>query len=205
MLASENSKNTINPIRKICDSLSVSYNKLKQPIYLNLGDPTLSGNLLPSDVAVKAMHDVIDSHKFDGYGLAIGIQSAREAVAKHFSTNKSPFTADDVILTSGCSHALEISINAIANANDNILVPNPGFPLYSTLCKSNKIETRQYNLRMNNDGLIDLNYFEKLIDSKTKAIIINNPSNPTGIVFPKEHLEEILKIAYKYKVIFKYI
>lgn len=162
----------------------------------------MTGNLPPSNVAIKAMHEVIDSHKFDGYGPAVGIQAAREAVAKHFSTLKAPFTADDVILSSGCSHALEMSIIAIANAGDNILVPIPGFPLYSTICKPSNIEARQYRLRMNIDGLIDLEHLEELIDSKTKAIIVNNPSNPTGVVFPKEHLEAILKIAYKYKVTF---
>lgn len=105
-------------------------------------------------------------------------------------------------MASGCSHALEMAIVAIADPGQNILVPIPGFPLYATLCKPNEIEPRQYKLNMNDGGLIDLKNLEEMIDCKTRAIIVNNPSNPTGVVFPKEHLEAILKIAYKHKVIF---
>uniref|UniRef100_A0A915CSH5 Tyrosine aminotransferase n=1 Tax=Ditylenchus dipsaci TaxID=166011 RepID=A0A915CSH5_9BILA len=146
------------------------------------------------------MHDVIDEHKFDGYGPAVGCQTAREAVARHFTHPAAPISADDVILASGCSHALEMVIVAIADPGDNILVPIPGFPLYATLCKPNKIDTKQYRLKMHDGGLIDLDHLEEQIDANTKAIIVNNPSNPTGVVFPKEHLEAILKIAYKHKI-----
>lgn len=55
-------------------------------------------------------------------------------------------------------------------------------------------------MRMDSDGLIDLEHLESLIDAETKAIIVNNPSNPTGVVFPKEHLQQILRLAQKYKV-----
>lgn len=218
--ASEHSLKTVNPIRKICDAMSVPSNPEKTSIQLNLGDPTLTGNLPPCEVAVNALKDIIDGHKFDGYGPAIGnlvyfwikliynfagVESAREAVASHFSCPESPINADDVVLASGCSHAIEMAIVAMADPGENILVPIPGFPLYSTLCKPNGIEPRQYKLKMNDGGLIDLKHLEEMIDLKTRAIIINNPSNPTGVVFPKEHLEDILKLAYKHKVNFNSI
>jgi tyrosine aminotransferase len=198
---SEHARNTVNPIRKICDSLAVPHNPEKEPIRLNLGDPTLTGNLPPSEAAVQAMHETIASHKFDGYGPAVGVLSAREAVAEHFTTSSAPITADDVILASGCSHALEMAIVALADPGENILVPTPGFPLYATLGKPNGIETRPYRLNMNEDGLIDLQHLKELVDEKTRAIIVNNPSNPTGVVFPKEHLQAILRIAYENKVV----
>ncbi|KAF7632842.1 Aminotran_1_2 domain-containing protein [Meloidogyne graminicola] len=93
-----------------------------------------------------------------------------------------------------------MAIVAIADPGQNVLVPRPGFPLYSTLCHPHGIETRQYRLEMDDKGLIDLAHFESLIDTHTRAIIVNNPSNPTGIVFPKEHLEKILELAQKHKV-----
>jgi tyrosine aminotransferase len=130
----------------------------------------------------------------------LGAQCAREAVAKKFTHPNAPITADDVILASGCSHALEMAIVAIADPGENILVPNPGFPLYTTLCKPNGIETLSYNLKMEHGGIVDLVHLESLINDKTRAIIVNNPSNPTGVVFTKEHLEEILRLAYKHKV-----
>lgn len=137
----------------------------------------------------------------DGYGPSVGILQARQAVASHFSTPSMPINADDVILTSGASHALDLAVTAIADPGENILVPAPGFPLYTTLCRPNGIETRQYNLKMNDGGLIDLDHLEAQIDSNTRAIIVNNPSNPTGIVFPKEHLEAILKMAFRHKLV----
>lgn len=87
-----------NPIRRVTDSLSVPANPSKAPIRLNLGDPTLTGCLLPSDATVAALRDAVDSHRFDGYGPAVGTQAAREAVAevlfkkqiwtiKHFKMN----------------------------------------------------------------------------------------------------------------------
>ncbi|KAL3095285.1 hypothetical protein niasHS_007384 [Heterodera schachtii] len=198
--ASKHSRQTVNPIRRVTDSLSVEPNPNKTPIQLNLGDPTLTGCLPPSESVVAALREAIDSHRFDGYGPAIGTQSAREAIAEHFSCSEAPISANDVVLASGCSHALEMAIVAIADPGHNILVPRPGFPLYSTLCQPNGIKTRQYRLKMEEDGLIDLQHLESLIDDRTRAIVVNNPSNPTGIVFPREHLEQILKLAQKYKL-----
>ena len=198
--ASAHSQNTVNPIRRVTDCMSVPHNPEKAPIRLNLGDPTLTGCLPPSEAALAAIEEALHSHRFDGYGPATGILAAREAVAEHFSRPEAPFTADDVVLASGCSHALEMAIVAIADPGHNILVPQPGFPLYSTLCKPNGIESRQYRLRMDQDGMVDLAHLESLIDSQTRAIIVNNPSNPTGVVFPKQHLEQILRLAHKHKV-----
>jgi len=198
---SKHAQNTVNPIRKICDALAVPPNPLKDPIRLNLGDPTIAGNLLPSEATIKAIEEALHDHKSDGYGPSVGTLPARQAVASHFSTPDMKINADDVILTSGASHALDLAITAIADPGENILVPAPGFPLYKTLCQPNGIETRQYNLKMNEDGLIDLDHLEAQIDNSTRAIIINNPSNPTGVVFPKEHLEAILNVAFKHKVV----
>uniref|UniRef100_A0A915MMI3 Tyrosine aminotransferase n=1 Tax=Meloidogyne javanica TaxID=6303 RepID=A0A915MMI3_MELJA len=182
MTASIHAQTTVNPIRRVTDCMSVPANPDKEPIRLNLGDPTLTGCLPPSEATINAIKNAVDSHKFDGYGPAVGTLSARAAIVKKFSTPEAQFTADDVVLASGCSHALEMAIVAIADPGQNILVPRPGFPLYSTLCQPNGIESRQYRLEMDDKGLIDLAHLESLIDSQTRAIIVNNPSNPTGVI-----------------------
>uniref|UniRef100_A0AC34Q5V7 Tyrosine aminotransferase n=1 Tax=Panagrolaimus sp. JU765 TaxID=591449 RepID=A0AC34Q5V7_9BILA len=201
MRASKHARNTVNPIRRIADKMSVPPNPDKYPIKLNLGDPTLMGNLPPSEASVAAIIETVLSHKSDGYGVSVGTLAARQAVADAFSLPGAPIDPDNVILASGCSHAIQMALEALADPGDNILVPYPGFPLYTTLCTPHGIETRGYGLRMNEDGLIDLVDLERKIDSRTRAIIINNPSNPTGIVFPKHHLEAILKIAEKHRVV----
>ncbi|MFH4975178.1 hypothetical protein AB6A40_001887 [Gnathostoma spinigerum] len=191
---------TNNPIRKLVDVLSVQPNPNKTLIKLHIGDPTVSGVLPPCPATNAALHFATKSHKYDGYEPSMGSAEARNSVAQHFTHPEAVISSDNVILASGCSHALQMAIEAIADRGDNILVPSPGFPLYSTLMKPHGIEDRHYRLDMNQGGLIDLSHLESLIDSRTRAIIINNPSNPIGSVFPKWHLEAILRVAYHHRV-----
>jgi tyrosine aminotransferase len=200
LAASDHSMNTVNPIRRIVDVMAVEPNPTKSLIKLHLGDPTLTGALPPCDTVVQAMQKAVTSHKFDGYGPAVGIQSVREVLARFVTTPEAPVTAEDLILTSGCSHSLQMVIEAIANPGDNILVPKPGFPLYATLMRPHGIEDRSYNLQMEKGASVDLAHLESQIDEKTRAIIVNNPSNPTGAVYSKCHLEAILRIAERRRV-----
>ncbi|OZC10675.1 tyrosine transaminase [Onchocerca flexuosa] len=196
---SETAKNTVNPIRQICDS-SFTKKSRKSLLKLNLGDPTVSGALPECPVAIQAINEALISRKYEGYGPAIGLLEAREAIARHFTCPEAPITADSVLLTSGCSHAIEMAIESLANPGDNILVPAPGFPLYLTFIKSLNIESRYYYFDILNGSQLDLAQLESLIDSRTRAIIINNPSNPTGIVISKNQLESMLQIAYEKRI-----
>ena len=123
-----------------------------------------------------------------------------QAVAEHVSCPGSEITSDDVILCSGCSCSLDLCISAIANPGQNILVPRPGFPIYTTLANGLGIDTKGYNLIADQDWDVDLGHLESLIDENTAAIMVNNPSNPCGSVFSKEHLMEILEVAERNRV-----
>lgn len=76
----------------------------------------------------------------------------------------------------------------------------PGFPLYETLMHPLGIETRHYDLLADQNWQIDLKQMESLIDEKTAGIVVNNPNNPTGAVYSREHLEAILRLAHTYRV-----
>uniref|UniRef100_A0A0K0ETM7 Tyrosine aminotransferase n=1 Tax=Strongyloides stercoralis TaxID=6248 RepID=A0A0K0ETM7_STRER len=194
-------QNTVNPVRSFVEALSIQPNPKLKPIKLNLGDPTLIGNLPPPKAAIEAVQEALLSNNFDGYGPSVGFLQSRQAVVDAFNHPEAQITADDVILTSGCSHALQIAIESIANKGDNILVPKPGFPLYTTLMNPLGIEDRSYNLILGGKEKIDYSHMESIIDKKTKAIIINNPSNPVGIVLEENDLKKILEIAYKHKIV----
>ena len=86
----------------------------------------------------------------------------------------------------------------LANPGSNVLIPKPGFPLYKTLCSGPGIKVKQYNLKIEQNWKIDIDHLESLIDSKTAAIVYNNPSNPCGSVYSEDHIKELLKIAQKY-------
>ncbi|XP_057204633.1 tyrosine aminotransferase [Triplophysa rosa] len=193
--ASEMSKNTLNPIRAIVDGMKLTPNPEKPMIALSIGDPTVFGNLPTDDTVLQAMKEAIDSYKYNGYAPSVGYQKSREAVANFYSRAEAPLESKDVILASGCSQAIELAISVLCNPGDNILVPCPGFSLYKTLAVSMGIQVKLYNLLPEKSWEIDLQHLESLIDEKTACVIVNNPSNPCGSVFTKDHLQKIISVA----------
>jgi len=198
--ASVVAKNTFNPIRDVMETMTLTPNPNKKMISLSLGDPTVYKNLNPATEVVDAVRNSLMSGSKNGYGPSTGFIEARQAVADYVSVPGAEITADDVILCSGCSCALDIAISTMADAGQNILVPRPGFPIYTTLSAGQEIETREYDLLPNQDWEADLEQMEALIDQNTAAIVVNSPSNPCGSVFSVPHLKNILAIAEKYKV-----
>ncbi|XP_028666005.1 tyrosine aminotransferase isoform X2 [Erpetoichthys calabaricus] len=161
-------------------------------------------NIKASEMSNKTFNPIraiVDSMKIEPnpnksmIRLSIGYQSSREVVASYYTGPEAPLDAMDVILTSGCSQAIEMAIGVLCNPGDNILVPCPGFSLYKTLALSMGIDVKLYNLLPEESWEIDLKQLESLIDDKTSCIIINNPSNPCGSVFSKSHLQKILAVA----------
>jgi len=189
------SKNTFNPIRNILETMTLTPNPEKKMISLSIGDPTVFGNLKPAKNVVEAIGLCVNSGKCNGYAPSTGYVEARQAVAEHIGDG---ISSDDVILCSGCSCSLDLCISAVANPGQNILVPRPGFPLYTTLANGLGIKTKEYNLLPEQDWQVDLDHMESMIDENTVAILVNNPSNPCGSVFDEDHLTEILKIAEEY-------
>lgn len=84
---------------------------------------------------------------------------------------------------------------------DNVLVPKPGFPLYQVITQSLGGSVRQYPLKPEESWNCDVEAMDKLIDSKTKAIVVCNPSNPCGSSYTAEHLQEICAVARKHNIL----
>ncbi|KAG5848558.1 tyrosine aminotransferase [Anguilla rostrata] len=196
--ASEMSRNTLNPIRAIVDCMKLTPNPDKPMIALSIGDPTVFGNLPTDENVLQAMKNAIDSHKYNGYAPSVGYMQSRESVAKFYSCPEAPLEGKDVILTSGCSQAIDLAISVLCNPGQNILAPCPGFSLYKTLAVSLGIQVKLYNLQPEKCWEIDLHHLESLIDEKTTCLIVNNPSNPCGSVYSKEHLQQILAVASRH-------
>ncbi|XP_028440137.1 tyrosine aminotransferase [Perca flavescens] len=197
---SEMANKTLNPIRAIVDGMKLTPNPDKPMIALSIGDPTVFGNM-PTDFAVlQAMKDAIDCQKYNGYAPSVGYLKSRQAVANFYTCPEAPLEAEDVILTSGCSQAIDLAISVLCNPGDNILVPCPGFSLYKTLAVSMGIEVKLYNLLPEKSWEVDLKHLESLIDERTSCLIVTNPSNPCGSVFSEEHLQKILKVASRHCV-----
>jgi len=137
-------------------------------VSLSIGDPTVFGNFKCPDHFHDQLIDISKGLKFNGYPPAVGYPVAREAIAETHTHASAPLTAKDVILTSGCSQALEMCFSALANEGDNVLLPKPGFSLYKTICDANgievtcfssclkSIESAQNEFRINVANLADL-------------------------------------------------
>lgn len=104
-------------------------------------------------------------------------------------------------MTSGASQALQLAIAAVSNPGCNILLPQPGFPLYQTLCEYYGVEFRFYSLLPERGWEADIAHIRSLADSRTAAIVICNPSNPCGSVFAEAHLQELLAAAAALKLV----
>jgi len=188
-------RHTKNQIRAIVEGMMVEPNPEKQMIALSIGDPTVFGNLKPPKELVEAIKESVESETFNGYGPSNGFLEARQAIVDYSREVQGDITPSDVIICSGCSCALDICISTIAGPSQNIIIPKPNFPLYRTLAEGLGIEVRMYNLLPEKNWEVDLDHLESQIDQNTAAIIVNNPSNPCGSVFSKQHCLDILSVA----------
>ncbi|CAL8262711.1 unnamed protein product [Merluccius merluccius] len=195
---SEMAVKTRNPIRAIVDGMKLTPNPEKAMIALSIGDPTVFGNLPTDDSVHQALKQAVESQRYNGYAPSIGYQKSREAVANFYNSPLAPLEAKDVVLTSGCSQAIELCINVLSNPGDNILIPCPGFSLYKTVAVAVGVNVKLYNLLPKQSWEVDLEHLESLIDEKTSCLVLTNPSNPCGSVYSKEHLQGILKLASKH-------
>jgi tyrosine aminotransferase len=199
---SEKARETMNPIRNIVDVMKLVPNPAKKVLSLALGDPTAFGNMNCPEHVTQAVKKALEDPKTNGYAPQIGNPIARSSISQYYNrTYGYNLTEGDVIIGSGCSGALELALEVLLNKGDAILLPQPGFSLYTTIVESIQAKPIFYPLDPDNSWQIKLSSLESLIkEHSPKVWLINNPSNPCGSVYPKRHLEECLKIASKYKI-----
>jgi len=143
---------------------------------------------------------VLESNNWNGYAPSFGHDEARAALAKKYSYPHLKVDPSDVIIANGCSDALNMSFGVLLNPGDTILLPRPGFSFYETLCGRYGFEYKFYNCLPEKDWAIDVEHMKSVIDKKTKAILVNNPSNPCGSVLTRKNLEQVLQVAKQYRI-----
>lgn len=190
---------TNNPIRAIVDNLKPPAAHPKPLLNLALGDPTAHGLDCP-EVLTSAVQEALASHVANGYLQSTGMPAARRAIAHFSSLPLHPVSENDVIIASGCSGALDLCISALLDTGDNLLVPKPGFPLYQVITESLGAHCRHYPLLPEKNWEADVPALEALIDARTRALLINNPSNPTGSTFSAAHLRALAAVARRHNL-----
>ena len=161
--------------------------------YLNIGDPVAFGFRTPPhmiDAVERAMRD-----GDNGYVPSAGIMPAREAVAAEYSQRGQPMTPDRVFITAGSSEGIELALTALVEEGDEVLVPMPVYPLYTAIIAKLSAREKYYRTDPSRGWLPDLDHLRSQVGPRTRAIVLINPNNPTGAVYPDEVRRELLKMA----------
>ena len=166
---------------------------------LNIGNPAPFGFQAPEEV-IQDMRDSIVTSQ--GYSDSRGIFAARKAVMQYAQIKGIPnVTMKDVFTGNGASELIQLSMHALLNTGDEVLIPSPDYPLWTACANLAGGTAVHYICDEQSDWYPDLADIESKITPKTKAIVIVNPNNPTGALYPRQILEGIVEIARHHELI----
>ena len=165
----------------------------KEILKLNIGNPYPFGFSAPQEVILDMLSNIRTSQ---GYSDSKGIFSARKAIMQYAQLRNIPnVSMNDIYTGNGVSELINLCMQALLDNGDEILIPAPDYPLWTataTLAGGNVVH---YVCDEQSDWYPDIDDIRSKITDKTKAIVIINPNNPTGVLYPKELLLEIIQIA----------
>ncbi len=160
--------------------------------YLNIGDPVKFGLCTPPVVLEAVERAMRNGH--NGYSGSSGVVSALDAIRED-ALDKGFNNVGPIFITQGVSEAIDLSMAALLNPGDEVLLPAPGYPLYNTCVHKVGGQEVSYRIDESKGWLPDLEDMLSKITRRTRAIVVINPNNPTGTVYPREMLVKILDIA----------
>lgn len=168
-------------------------------LYLNIGNPGAFGFRTPETMRQAVIRNL---QRAEPYGFQMGIFPAREAVAMQFQDRGLTQTRyHDVIIGNGVSELVDLSLRALLEPGDEVLIPAPDYPLWSASVVLNGGRPVYYPCPPEQQFEPDLEALGKAITSKTRALVVINPNNPTGAVYSKEMLEALVAFAKAHQLI----
>lgn len=181
------------PIRKLVPYAEAAKKQGKTVYHLNIGQPDIE----TPQVAIDAIKNIDLSVL--AYSNSEGILTYREGLAAYYNKLGLKLTYENILVTTGGSEALLFAFNACLNPGDEVIIPEPFYANYNGFAKSTGVNIVPITATIE-DGfaLPPIAQFEQLITSKTKAILICNPGNPTGYLYSKEELEALRDIVLKH-------
>jgi len=160
---------------------------------LNIGNPGIFGFRTPEVLRVSVIENL---PRAEGYVHQKGVFSAREAIAlQQEERGVKGVTTEEVFIGNGVSELIDMSLRALLNPGDEVLVPSPDYPLWTAAVTLNGGKAVHYPCRPENGFCPDPDEVASLVTPRTRAIVIINPNNPTGAVYPKALLERLVRIA----------
>jgi aspartate/methionine/tyrosine aminotransferase len=159
----------------------------KDVVHLEIGEPDFDTPRNVKEAAIKALNA-----GYTHYGPSAGIPELRETIAQYISKTRGiKAEPDEVVVTPGAKPIMFFSILALANPGEEVLYPNPGFPIYESMVNFVGAKAVPIPLKEENDFRLDQEYVKEKITKKTKMIILNSPENPTGGVLTRDDLKTI--------------
>ncbi|MFC7217260.1 pyridoxal phosphate-dependent aminotransferase [Streptomyces polyrhachis] len=165
---------------------------------LNIGNPAPFGFECPPEILEDFLRAAGDAH---GYGDSKGILPARRAVMQHYQTKGVELDVEDIYLGNGVSELIQMSMQALLDNGDEVLVPAPDYPLWTASVALAGGTAVHYRCDEGADWMPDLADLESKITDRTKAMVIINPNNPTGAVYSNEMLLALTEIARRHDLV----
>ena len=183
------------PIRKLVPYADAAVNRGVKVFYLNIGQPDIE--------TTKSAPDALKNNDLTvvAYSHSAGILSYRKKLAEYYNRVGVAITADDIIVTTGGSEGIMFAFNSCLDSGDEVIIPEPFYANYNGFAIASDVVVKPIVSSIETGfALPPIEEFEKVIGPKTKAIMICNPSNPTGYLYSKEELTALSKIVEKYDI-----
>ena len=165
--------------------------------YLNIGDPVQFGFQPPENVKQALINSINKGQNY--YSTSEGLLELREEIAKKENAKGLSITADDVLITNGVSEGLDMVISSIVEEGDEVLLPGPYYPPYASYVRLHGGVPVEFSVDLNN-STPDIDDIKSKITSKTVAICLISPNNPTGVVFNENSLKELVDVANQHNL-----
>jgi aspartate aminotransferase len=181
------------PIRKLVPYAEDAKKRGIHVFHLNIGQPDIKTPQVALDAVKNNTLETLS------YARSEGSEEYRVKLAQYYVKNNIPVTANNLVITTGGSEALLFTMGSITDPGDEIIIPEPFYANYNGFSTASGVTVVPViSKNENNFALPKIEEFEKLITSKTKAILICNPGNPTGYLYSEEEIEKLKKIVLKH-------
>lgn len=170
----------------------------KEMLYLNIGDPNIFDFETPRHIVEATHHAMLANN--NGYAPSSGIQEAIESIARE-ADRLGIRNVHDIFVTTGGSEAIDVCLTALVEEGENVLIPTPGYPLYTAILAKLKAVENPYYLDESIGWQPSIEDIKSKIDEKTRAIVLINPNNPTGSVCSEETLRAIIDLAVEHDLV----
>ena len=172
----------------------------KELLYLNIGDPNQFDFDTPQHVIDAICERGLRGNK-NGYAASEGVAEALEAIRRYAEEEKRIRPVLDIFTGNGASEPIEIALTALLDIGENVLTPSPGYPLYTAVLAKLGAEANEYFLDEENGWQPDVEDIRSRINSRTRALVLINPNNPTGSVASRETLQQIVELCVEHDLV----